>query len=98
MNTVAIDRNTLNSLFDNQKKLDEIFDSIFDDKNYFIDISSPPSQTVSRGSAINADNRILSESRDVKESGLAIKQTPFFYVLPIVLEIAVIYLVVTNLL
>ena len=29
--TTAIDINTLDSLFDNQKKLDDIFNSIFDD-------------------------------------------------------------------
>ncbi len=98
MNTVAIDSNTLNSLFDNQKKVDAMFDSIFDDNSYFIDISSPSYQAGSRESAFSVENRISYGNTDVKESLLAIKRNPLFYALPIVLEIAVIYLVVTNLL
>ena len=96
MNTAAIDTNTLNSLFDNQKKLDAIFDSIFDDNNYFIDISS--SQVGSRNSTFALENRNSDGDGDAKKSLLAIQHNPLFYALPIVLELAVIYLVVTNLL
>jgi hypothetical protein len=96
MNTVAIDTNTLNSLFDNQKKLDEIFDSIFEENNFFINSSS--SQTESRYSTYEVDSPASYGSSNVKNSLLAIKQNPFYCVLPIALEIAVIYLLVTNLL
>ena len=95
MSTVAIESNMLNGLFDNQKKLDELFDSIFDDDNYFISSSSTSSssQSGSRHSAYEVESQY-----SVKKSPLAIKQNPISYVLPIVLEIAAIYWIVTNLL
>jgi hypothetical protein len=40
MYAATIDRHALNGLFDNQKKLDDLFDSIFDDDNYFISSTS----------------------------------------------------------
>lgn len=97
MNTVALDRNTLNGLFDNQKKLDDLFDSIFDDDNFFINSSPASSQSKSRYPDFDAETQRL-YGGNVKGSSLAIKHNPFHYALPIVLEIAVIYLVVTNLL
>lgn len=97
MSTVAIESNMLNGLFDNQKKLDELFDSIFDDDNYFISTTSSSSQSESRHSAYEVESQ-YSVSSSVKKSPLAIKQNPLSYVLPIVLEIAAIYLIVTNLL
>lgn len=97
MNTVAIDRNTLNGLFDNQKKLDELFDSIFGDDNCFISISPTPSQSGSRYSDFDTKSH-YSYGGNLKESLLAIKPNRFYYAIPILLEIAVIYLAVTNLL
>lgn len=98
MNAVAIDSNMLTSLFDNQKKLDDLFDTIFDDDNYFIGSSSSSSQAGSRQFAADLESQISVAGRNVKASPLATKHNPFCYVLPIVLEIAVIYLVVINLL
>ena len=99
MNTVAIDRNTLNDLFDNQKKMDELFDSIFDDDNYFINSSSSSSQAGSRRSTLDVESQSSYGGDSVKEPLLAIrKHNPYYFVLPIVLEIAAIYLIVTNLL
>lgn len=97
MNTVAIDGSTLNGLFDNQKKLDELFDSIFGDESYFINSPPSSSQSGNHFSASDAGSQ-FSYGGNLKESLLAIKPNRFFYVLPIVLEIAVIYLAVTNLL
>jgi len=97
MNTIAIDSHALNSLFDNQKKLDELFDSIFDDNSFFIN-SAPSSQTVSRKSTIDVESSDAYDSGSVKKSVLGIKHNPLFYVLPIVLEIALFYLALTNLL
>jgi hypothetical protein len=97
MNTIAIDSNALNNLFDNQKKLDDLFDSIFDDNSFFIN-SAPSSQTVSRKSTVDIDRQITYGSGNVKESLLGIKHNTLFYMLPIVLEIALFYLAVTNLL
>ncbi len=90
MNTVAIDSKMLNGLFDNQKKLDELFDSIFDDDNYFISSSSTSYQTERRSPASAPESQFSASGSSVKESALAIKHNIFSYVLSIVLEIAVI--------
>jgi hypothetical protein len=98
MSAVAIDRNALNSLFENQNKLDDLFDSIFDDDNYFIS-SVSSSQSESHYSAYHSDRSITPKQSPIRESLLAIKeQCPHFFMLPIVLEIAAIYFVVSNLL
>ena len=95
MNTVVIDRNTLNSLFENQKRLDDLFDTIFDDENYFISSSSYSSSSESSQPSRTAEKR-HSHAGKVKESILAIQRNRLYYVLPIVLEVAIIYLVVAN--
>lgn len=99
MNAVAIDTNTINSLFDNQKKVDELFDSIFDDDNFFISSSSSSSQAESRSSSFESESRFSYGGDSAKESFLAMStHNPYYFVLPIVLEIAAIYFVATNLL
>ncbi|WP_031434671.1 hypothetical protein [Methylomarinum vadi] len=99
MSAVSIDINTLNDLFDNQKKMDELFDSIFDDDNYFINSPSSSSQATSSGPSYDEENPILYGGESVKESHLAVRiQNPYYFILPIVLEIAAIYWVATNLL
>ncbi|AEG02601.1 hypothetical protein [Methylomonas methanica] len=98
MSATTIDRNALNGLFDNQRKLDDLFDSIFDDDNYFIS-SVSPSPSRNRCATSSADGSFTQKQNKVKESLLTIKeQSPYFFMLPIVLEIAVIYFVVTNVL
>lgn len=98
MNTVAMDRNTLNGLFDNQKKLDELFDSIFDDESFFISASTSSSQSASRYSTFEVESQFSYGRNNVRESLVTINRNPFYYLFPIALEITVIYLVVTNLL
>ncbi|MCK9607755.1 MAG: hypothetical protein M0R33_15035 [Methylomonas sp.] len=96
MYSAAIDRNALSGLFDNQKKLDDLFDSIFDDDNYFIS-SSPSSQSESTYSAYCPNRSIQSSQSRVTKSLLAVNnQHPYFFLLPIVLEITVIYFAVSN--
>lgn len=98
MYTAAIDRNTLNGLFDNQKKLDDLFESIFDDDNYFIS-SASSSQSENFYATSAASRSFTPKPSRMKESLLTIKeQCPYFFVLPIMLEIAAIYFVVTHLL
>jgi hypothetical protein len=98
MNTIAIDRNTINSLFDNQKRVDELFDSIFEDDNFFISSSSYSSQTESRRSSSDGEKRYSSASDDSKDPIFAIRtHNPAYFVLPIVLEVAIIYYIATNL-
>ena len=95
MYTATIDRNALNGLFDNQKKLDDLFDSIFDDDNFFISsASSSQPYTVPKPT-----RTFTPKPTPVRDSLLRVKeQTPYFFMLPIVLEIAAIYFVVANLL
>lgn len=92
MSVAAIDTKVLNSLFDNQKRLDDVFDSIFDDENYFISsVYSSPSR--SDCSAVSASRSFAPQ----RESLLTLReQYPHAYLLPVVLEIAAIYWVVAN--
>lgn len=95
MYAATIDRHALNGLFDNQKKLDDLFDSIFDDDNYFIS-SASSSQSYS---APKVTRSFTPKPSPVRDSLLRVKeQTPYFFMLPIVLEIAAIYFVVGQLL
>ncbi|OAI14067.1 hypothetical protein A1359_01285 [Methylomonas lenta] len=95
MYTAAIDGNVLNGLFDNQKKLDDLFDSIFDDDNYFISSASSSSPTEKRYSA---ERQYSPSSSRVTEALWEMKnRSPYFFMLPITLEVAVIYFVVANL-
>jgi hypothetical protein len=96
MSAAAIDSNVLNNLFDNQKKLDDLFDSVFDDDNYFIS-SVSSSQSENLYPASGALRSTTPEQGRIRESLLTIKgQCPYLFVLPLVLEIAAIYFVVAN--
>ena len=98
MYAATIDRNALNGLFDNQKKLDDLFDSIFDDDNYFIS-SASPSQSGHPYSSAKVTRSFTSKPTPVRDALLKVKeQSPYAFMLPIVLEIAVMYFVVTHLL
>ncbi|AMK76886.1 MULTISPECIES: hypothetical protein [Methylomonas] len=52
MNTLTLDGTALNGLFENQKKLDDLFDAIFDGDNFFISSSPAPMQSVHRNPEI----------------------------------------------
>ncbi len=98
MCTAAIDRDTLNDLFDNQKKLDAVFDSIFDDDSFFISSSSPLSQSENDYSADETDRQFSRDRASVKGAFAKGSQNRYFFVLPILLEIGAIYFVLTSLL
>lgn len=96
MYTATIDRNALSGLFDNQKKLDALFDSIFDDDNYFIS-SSSSSQSDSHSAVYGGAERFPSKQNKAIDALLTIKShSPYFVALPIVLEIALIWFVASN--
>ncbi len=97
MNTITLDRNALNGLFDNQKKLDDLFDSIFDDDNYFISSATSSAQS-GRYPEFNVESQFSAGGGAVLNSLNAMKHNTFFYIVPIALEMAVIYLVMTHLL
>lgn len=98
MSAAAIDTTVLNSLFDNQKRLDDMFDSVFDDNNYLIN-SVCSTLSEHHCSSYNAERSHTPKPSPVSDSLLTIKeQYPYFFILPIVLEIAAIYVVVTQLL
>ncbi len=99
MNTAAIDINTLNDLFDNQKKMDELFDSIFDDDSYFINNSSSSSHAENYDPPSDIESQLSARGHSGKEAILMhTSHKPFYFVLPVVLEIAVFYLIATHLL
>ena len=96
MSATTIDPLVLNSLFDNQKRLDDVFNSIFDDDTCFVSsVYSSPSE--SHGSTYYTSRSFAPKPSPVRNSLLTIReQHPYIFLLPILLEIAAIYLVVTN--
>lgn len=95
MSAATIDRNVLNGLFDNQKRLEDLYDSIFDDDNYFIASSSWQSDSVYPEPRANQSTS--PRQGRTRELVLATKeQRRYVFLLPIVLEIAAIYLLVAN--
>lgn len=96
MCSAAIDRNALNALFDNQQQLDDLFDSIFNDDNYFISGASP-SQSESPCLAYDEGCVFTPAKNRHRETRLTEKaHTPYRFVLPVALEIAIIYFVMTQ--
>jgi len=98
MSATAIDPMVLNSLFDNQKKLDDVFNSIFDDDDCIIgSVYTAPSDDC--GSAYVASPALAPKPGWAKGALLSTgEQYPYFYLLPLALEIAAIYWVVANVL
>jgi hypothetical protein len=95
MCAAVIDIHALNSLFDNQRKLDDLFDSIFDDDNFISSVTTSQSENLyAESSAVGS---FTPKQSGVRKSLLTIKeQCPHFFVLPLMLEIAAIYFVVTH--
>jgi len=91
MNAIALDRNALNGLFDNQKKLDDLFDSIFDDDNFYISSTPVSVQSVARNPEFKAERPVAYRGHPVIESLDAMKHHPYFFLLPVTLELTVIY-------
>ena len=94
MYAAAIDRTALNGLFDNQKKLDDLFDSIFDDGDYFITCAPPkterPVTSHSRSKhQPETIGRLSASLQTIKE------RHPYFFIVPVILELSVIYGIVT---
>lgn len=100
MTTAAtIDIDTLNNLFDNQKKLDDIFSSIFDEDS-FLDSPAPSSKTVhnstqSKSQDIYSNQEYLFEDDN---SFTPNKRSMTSFAMPVLLEIAIIYYGMTYLL
>ncbi len=87
MTTAAIDVDLLNELFDNQKKLDDVFNSMFDD-DFFLDEKPPKSnqQQINKSLLLNTANDSL-----IKEPhGIA------HVIIPVVIEVAVISYCIIN--
>jgi len=76
MTAAAIDVNILNDLFDNQKKLDDVFDSLFDDDS-FITLDE---STAIIESYTSFDDIVPQKSRSLTN-----------IIIPVALEIAIIY-------
>ncbi|NOQ16621.1 MAG: hypothetical protein GQ581_06140 [Methyloprofundus sp.] len=95
MTTAAIDIETLNELLDNQKKLDDIFSTAFDDDD-FLKCSMACNKHESGKSSLAAhqNKRLLSNAGAnvlVQES-----KSKVYLVMPVLLEIATIYYCIAN--
>jgi len=84
MTTAAIDINTLNDLFDNQQKLDDVFDSIFDEDPF---LDSSPSNASQNSYAVDNDYAYFNDKVDNQTT----TQSTMQLIMPVVLEIAVLY-------
>jgi len=89
MTAAAIDTNVLNELFDNQKRLDDAFDSMFDDSAFLSSLSDDLSSSVlpknnSNDTYSNNDWLVNTEDEPKSKSLAAI-------ILPLVIEVAAIY-------
>ncbi|MBE0468554.1 MAG: hypothetical protein IBX55_03495 [Methyloprofundus sp.] len=88
MTASAIDLDVLNELFDNQKKLDDIFGSLFDDDS-FLSVSSYDEPTLR--SSEQKSSQISYSTDDYADEFTHGSRSIFSLVMPIAMEIAVIY-------
>lgn len=95
MNTTAIDASALNSLFDKQKKLDDIFSSMFEEDEFnFINNSVSNNDQVIESSSWDDDKSPYNEDLSINSRNDTLeqkKQSIIHIVLPLVLEITAIY-------
>ena len=98
MTTVAVDLDVLNELFDNQKKLDDVFDSMFDEDPFsgsstsFSDHAEPGASTQKGGQGSvsfdpNEDLPYYSDDKLFEQKNRSI----FSLVAPVAVEVAAIY-------
>jgi len=88
MTAAAIDLDVLNELFDNQKKLDDIFGSLFDDDSC-LSASSYDEPTPRGGD--QKDNQATYSKDNFADEFTQESRSTLSLVMPVVLEIAVIY-------
>ena len=94
MTTATIDIDTLNDLFENQKKLDDIFSSIFDDDSFLS--SSVTYDDQPTGSSGQKSSQDLHSNEDLSlyaedKTFVQKKRSITYLVMPVVVEITVIY-------
>ncbi len=97
MTTAAIDLDTLNKLFDNQKRLDDIFDSMFDEDPFlssptpFSDYAKKQDNTISQKASNNgySNDELLFSVR--KSDFVQRLQGLSYFVLPALELIAIYY-------
>ena len=98
MTTAAIDIDVLDELFENQKKLDDVLNSFFDDDS-FLSSSTSFDDNVSGTSAQKGNLNFQSGedfSLDSDDTILDQKSRSIFYfIVPLIMEIAAIYYGVT---
>jgi len=88
MTAAAIDLDVLNELFDNQKKLDDIFGSLFDDDSCLS--ASSYDEPAPKGSG-QKDNQATYSKDNFADEFTQESRSTLSLVMPVVLEIAVIY-------
>ena len=93
MTAEAIDLNMLNKLFDNQKNLDDVFSSIFDDDPNIYSPQPSDEPIFDGGSWENDQDFHFNEnaSFDTDETYVREKRNIAYSIVPVVLEIVAIY-------
>jgi hypothetical protein len=95
MTSVSIDINALNSLLDNQKKLDDLFDSIFDDNLYIV--ADSYSSAADTFSAYELDSEWTQNNSFLRDLLLTIKHNQVYGIITLILEVAIIFSIVRAL-
>ncbi len=95
MTTASIDSDALNALFDNQNKLDDIFSSIFDEDTFYSNNSSSSNDYQSGSSTLieSEDYNPYSDYTFNAEDNFFVEKKSSItrIVMPVLLEIAIIY-------
>ena len=89
MTVATIDLDTLNNLFDNQKKLDDMFDLMFDEDP--LSNSSTSFNDKAFGNAQNISYNREELSFNPEDDFVQKKRSAIGFVMPVVMEIAAIY-------
>ncbi len=88
MTAAAIDLDVLNELFDNQKKLDDIFGSLFDDDSC---LSASSYDEPTPRESDQKDNQVTYSKDNFADEFTQESRSTLSLVMPVILEIAVIY-------
>ncbi len=98
MTTVALDLDALNELFDNQKKLDDVLNSMFDEEPIFGNYN-PPSEHKRKSTPNHKTRQHINDTYASEDLSFNANDKPFvlknrsmlYIIVPLVAEVAAIY-------
>ncbi len=94
MTAATIDLDTLNNLFDNQKKLDDIFDLMFDEDLLINSSTSFNDKALGNAQEVGHYSEELSFNPEEDDFFVQKKRSAIGFVMPVVMEIAAMYYII----